>query len=536
MKTCRFLLVLGVMVQSLYATPKMAAPPAAAGQAAKDGPSGVAQNTAGGQSLAAAVAGVVAGAALPRRDSCASTVTALRAIDAGATPDGSCVFVAGYHVPGDGGGGWFVYARTSAASDNGGTVIAPAAGTGRWLRFYRDAVTVKQFGAVGDGVADDTPALQAAIDSKAALVVVDQGKFRITRPLDLRSGARTFAGLSRDGSAIIQSTDDAAVLQVGGAGLKVASLTLRFANPQPLANTKANAVEIYALFQSTFDNLLIYRANRGFYLPQQAASNGANWLFSCTISNVTVGYYSNRAFELRAYHGGISGNVLQNIYCLGRDDRDVALDTNEAIYLASWSDGLLQQINVESTNPTEAIYVGSCDNLVMQAVHFEGLRPRTNFGGLIHIDGGNVTLSDCSVAYSTIGLPDSYAAIRLGTPNTHVSINGVTERDNTVTARAWKLFALPNDETGCMAEAVNCSTKGFTSTGESRSVPSRILRYNDTYASINLNGFLILSGEGNPEGVVTTKQPALYLRRDGGAAAGLYFKPGSAGNTGWILK
>ena len=93
-----------------------------------------------------------------------STIAALKALISHANNDQ--VQVAGYYSPGDGGGGIFYYDASSSATDNGGTVIAPTAGAGRWKRIYSGAVNVKWFGAKGgDGAADDTTAIQNTINS-----------------------------------------------------------------------------------------------------------------------------------------------------------------------------------------------------------------------------------------------------------------------------------------------------------------------------------------------------------------------------------
>lgn len=72
-------------------------------------------------------------------------------------------YASGYYAAGDGGGGayWYDSADTTSA-DNGGTVIVAADG-GRWKLGQTDTISIKQFGARGDGVADDSAAIQAAI-------------------------------------------------------------------------------------------------------------------------------------------------------------------------------------------------------------------------------------------------------------------------------------------------------------------------------------------------------------------------------------
>jgi hypothetical protein len=60
----------------------------------------------------------------------------------------------------------------------------------------RDFVSVKDFGAVGNGVADDTAAIQAALDANLA-VYIPAGSYKVSAQLDLQSGSTLFG----DGSA-----------------------------------------------------------------------------------------------------------------------------------------------------------------------------------------------------------------------------------------------------------------------------------------------------------------------------------------------
>lgn len=85
-------------------------------------------------------------------------------------PTDALVRVGGYYVAGDGGGGTFRWGDASVAVANGGTVIAPDAGTGRWLRVVEDGRNYDflMFGAKGDAVTDDIDAIMATIDAAKA--------------------------------------------------------------------------------------------------------------------------------------------------------------------------------------------------------------------------------------------------------------------------------------------------------------------------------------------------------------------------------
>jgi len=106
----------------------------------------------------------------------------------------------GFHERGDGGGGVFFWDDSKSQSEhNGGTIIAgdavlgtwdtagqeawftaPSVGVGCWVREYSGAVNVKWFGAKGDGITDDTAAIQKTFDSawtNSYTVLIDSGVF-----------------------------------------------------------------------------------------------------------------------------------------------------------------------------------------------------------------------------------------------------------------------------------------------------------------------------------------------------------------------
>ena len=101
------------------------------------------------------------------------------------------VYVNGYRDPGDGGGGVFHYEPSILKSlDNGGTIIDPTAsgtGYGCWAKETSISVSVIEFGAICDGVSDDTDALQRALDTDGIEVVIPLGVITLSRPLSVKS-------------------------------------------------------------------------------------------------------------------------------------------------------------------------------------------------------------------------------------------------------------------------------------------------------------------------------------------------------------
>lgn len=99
--------------------------------------------------------------------------------------DGKVVDVSGYYAVGDGGGGQFYWDEASTETDNGGTIIkVTSVVLGRWIRVYDENISVRFFGAKGDGTTDDSDAIHSALDfvkSVGATLFVPVGEFRVTK-------------------------------------------------------------------------------------------------------------------------------------------------------------------------------------------------------------------------------------------------------------------------------------------------------------------------------------------------------------------
>ncbi|WP_274362876.1 right-handed parallel beta-helix repeat-containing protein [Paenibacillus thermotolerans] len=104
-----------------------------------------------------------------------ASIASLRSMNAAPPP--STVF----YVNDKGQEGVFTYDASDVTSpDNTGTVIVAASGA-RFKRVYDDALNIKWFGAKGDGVTDDSAAIQACVNAAThATVYIPDGVFKVT--------------------------------------------------------------------------------------------------------------------------------------------------------------------------------------------------------------------------------------------------------------------------------------------------------------------------------------------------------------------
>jgi hypothetical protein len=188
-----------------------------------------------------------------------ATYAALTAIGASARFDDMLVYVASRATDGDGGDGWWRFDASSSATANGGTILAPDAGTGRWIRQYTDALSVRWFGALGDNSANDTTAIQATIDAAEAaydanslgvyFVDFPNGVYRFTALTVERSGIylRSQSGArlvktSTTGNGIYFNSGAGRIFQNGVIGLVLAGAGTHTAGAFIYANNVSNFI------------------------------------------------------------------------------------------------------------------------------------------------------------------------------------------------------------------------------------------------------------------------------------------------------
>jgi len=149
--------------------------------------------------------------------------------------------------PGDGGGGVFRWVAPSSAQDDDGTIIACSRSDGRWVR-VRDAslnapnrVSVRWFGAAGDGKRDDTNSLEAAVRAMSTLggeLYFPAGTYLLSRAICLAAAIK----LVGEGAVSIVRASDASfhLFEVRASDVSIASLHFQGAATGP--STRQTAI------------------------------------------------------------------------------------------------------------------------------------------------------------------------------------------------------------------------------------------------------------------------------------------------------
>lgn len=189
-------------------------------------------------------------------------------------------------------GAFVLAANDHTRPDNGGTIIVDALGR-RWIRVFTGAFDVRWFGATGDGITDDRPSIQSALDYVGSIgggsvkIPKSSGQYRITSGLKL-PGYVTLEGLAPDRFAFNSGAVDASCLMAD------------FADPnQWVIESKA-----------TIDGLPI-AYNRPIYL-----ADAVSFVYNCGVKNLFI-----RAVNAVPFGGirmqGCPGSIVDNVSVLG---------------------------------------------------------------------------------------------------------------------------------------------------------------------------------------------------------------------------
>lgn len=209
-------------------------------------------------------------------------------------------------------------------------------------------VNVKDFGAVGDGVTDDTAAIQAAIDYAEAQtltfvragieIYLPGGAYLISSVLTVTIGYVGIRGAGRHITAIIRTDGNGDILVIGSVEATISSNSVRDLSLEHRGNaTSGVALRLVRCLFGFFDNLDILGWSTGIESAATAVCNFSNITFTQAGRSSGRGFHAFRIFGIAATGTHTSDIHLTNIQT--RDGSTESLGYSNA-FLVNGVDGL----------------------------------------------------------------------------------------------------------------------------------------------------------------------------------------------------
>ena len=223
---------------------------------------------------------------------------------------------------------------------------------------------VTRFGAIGDGVADDTEAIQHAVTQGDGVLHFPPGTYRITQPIEIKLAERGPLGIDGTGGTarVVMNGKGPAFRLVGthggtgDPGSRKGNVTSHQRLPTIRnievegAHAEADGFELIETMQSVFEGILVTRCRHGIHLIQR----NRNVLIShCHIYfNTGVGVYLDgvNLHQINIASSHISYNRLGGIRLDRSEVRNLQITGNDIEYNNHKSHGA-------EPEPTAEIYI-----------------------------------------------------------------------------------------------------------------------------------------------------------------------------------
>lgn len=325
------------------------------------------------------------------------TVALMKADSLNVLEVGVTVSTQGYYAAGDGGGSTYLVASNQAVDGYGDHELV----SGRVALLQVESVaSIKQYGAVGDGVTDDRPAIQAAMASGAATVFFPDGDFRlvVTSGSAFSTSGVSIVGNGPSSRLDIESSNGNNGVNVSGSDFKISDIQIDMEGED----------DVLLVFTGDVDGLLL--DNIWFNGERSLAAglyknSGIKIGDSVTTKNVVVSNcrFTKLLFSLFTANGyGASGDTSENWIFHGNhfEDTENGLTFNTDFATSgvsgAWSH-VVMSANVFDTVRNFGIHVGmdGAKDISITGNTFRNTSGATTQDAAVHLEnlGGNIVVT-----------------------------------------------------------------------------------------------------------------------------------------------
>jgi hypothetical protein len=399
----------------------------------------------------------------------------------------------------------------------------------------RQTVSVKDFGAVGDGTTNDTTAMQNALSSGASVVYIPAGTYLISTKLTFScniygDGANSIIKTAGDITALESTTNYGFIKSIkitsdGGGSTNNHGLVLKYCARSLIDSVWVTGMGYYGIWidsTSGNNNLLnisnvqsVSNGNHGIYVYGGVDNN------AMTFENVDV--RSNGASGL--VFNGISpsvanSNFLNSVSAQGNAARGVA-------FFGAYARNNVGVVYLEGNGTTDLYFDSTAHSNFIQT---------SNAGTTITDSNGTNTIltaeSFASSRYTFSTIDFVQARITNGTNVGQLAATQTGDRAFAFTATGSSSAFATTFAKGA-ASSHSLAIEGAVQASNASYIGDTLSVSNPTYTA---TWPTIRAGAGSPEGAVTARIGSIYQRTDGGAGTSFYVKESGTGNTGWVAK